>query len=120
MKQLVRQFASCPTLNSLGQFFIATKDNNACPFLKAGYFVHFKIGKWVCAQPIDFLTGSGKTVNPLIMIGKIAGRNVGLAQVRASKVAQSFACQEVYAGRKFRIEQQEIGRNATSFVTLGI
>lgn len=73
---------------ALGELFISAKHDDACPFLKTLCFVHLKANKRVGAQSFDFLADRGKTGDTLIVIGKIAGRNMGcplFAQARWPK-----------------------------------
>lgn len=97
MKQFVGEFTSGLILMALGQFFISARHDNACPFLKTLDFVHLKASMRVGAQLFDFLADRGETVDTLIVIGKIAGRNIGLPLIGAGKTAQTASSQEVHA-----------------------
>jgi hypothetical protein len=95
LKQVVSKLSRCVTFDSFCEFLISPKDDNACPFLRARYFVHFNANEGVGAQPFYLLADGGKTVDPLIVISKIERCHVGLRLVRAGKPTKSATSQEV-------------------------
>ena len=66
------------TVGCCGQFFITPEDNDAGSLLGVGNFVHFNASEGVAAQPFNLPSDGGKTVDVLIVIGKIEWCDVGL------------------------------------------